>query len=128
LLQLRRPHLSERLDPQTLSETLKESLPPLDPFLIGQLSEAFERLDNDQKELARVESAAASVAAFLDLYREYGQGMARGRAAEVRQADSRYHKTAGEMREAEEGHRHQEGLCAELAADEQRAEIETESV
>jgi uncharacterized protein (TIGR02680 family) len=128
LLQLRRPHLSERLDPQTLSETLKESLPPLDPFLIGQLSEAFERLDNDQKELARVESAAASVAAFLDLYREYGQGLARGRAAEVRQTDSRYHKTAGEMREAEEGHRHQEALCAELAADEQRAEIETESV
>lgn len=127
LLQLRRPHLSERLDPQTLSETLKESLPPLDPFLIGQLSEAFERLDNDQKELARVESAAASVASFLDLYRDYGRGVARGRAAEVRQTDSRYHKTAAEMREAEEGHVRQEALCADLAADEQSTEVETEA-
>jgi uncharacterized protein (TIGR02680 family) len=127
LLQLRRPHLSERLDPQTLSETLKESLPPLDPFLIGQLSEAFERLDNDQKELARVESAAASVASFLVLYREYGQGMARGRAAEVRQADSRHRRTAAEMREAEEGHLRQDALCAELALREQEAEVETES-
>jgi uncharacterized protein (TIGR02680 family) len=127
LLQLRRPHLSERLDPQTLSETLKESLPPLDPFLIGQLSESFERLDNDQKELARVESAAVGVASFLDLYKEYGKGMARSRAAEVRQADSRYHKTAAEMREAEEGHRVQDALCTELARREQEAEVETET-
>jgi uncharacterized protein (TIGR02680 family) len=127
LLQLRRPHLSERLDPQTLSETLKESLPPLDPFLIGQLSESFERLDNDQKELARVESAAASVGSFVDLYRDYGRGMARGRGAEVRQADSRYHKTAAEMREAEEGHRLQDALCAELAGREQEAEVEADA-
>ncbi|MES1243505.1 MAG: TIGR02680 family protein [Acidobacteriota bacterium] len=127
LLQLRRPHLSERLDPPTLSETLKESLPPLDPFLIGQLSESFERLDNDQKELARVESAAAGVASFLDLYRDYGRGMARSRAAEVRQADSRYHRTAAEMREAEEGYRSQDALCAELARREQETEVETEA-
>ncbi|HSK75260.1 MAG TPA: TIGR02680 family protein [Thermoanaerobaculia bacterium] len=102
LLQLRRPHLSERLDPNTLSEILKESLPPLDTDLIGQLSEGFERLDNEQKELARVEAAAAGVTSFLEIYREYGRGVARGRAAEVRQSDSRYHKTAGEVREAEE--------------------------
>lgn len=102
LLQLRRPHLSERLDPPTLSEFLKESLPPLDANLIGQLSEGFERLDNDHKELVRTEAAVREVAAFLDLYREYGRGIARSRAAEVRQADSRYHKTAGEVREAEE--------------------------
>lgn len=102
LLQLRRPHLSERLDPNTLSEILKESLPPLDSDLIGQLSEGFERLDNEQKELARVEAAAAGVTSFLEIYREYGRGIARGRAAEVRQSDSRYHKTAGEVREAEE--------------------------
>lgn len=127
LLQLRRPHLSERLDPQTLSETLKESLPPLDPFLIGQLSESFERLDNDQKELARAETAAGLVASFLDLYKEYGRGMARGRAAEVRQADSRYHRTVAEMREAEEGFRAQDALCAELARREQESETATEA-
>lgn len=127
LLQLRRPHLSERLDPQTLSETLKESLPPLDSFLIGQLSESFERLDNDQKELARVETAAAGVASFLDLYREYGRGAARARALEVRQADSRYHKTAGEVREAEEEHGLLDARLGELAQEERGTELGIEA-
>jgi uncharacterized protein (TIGR02680 family) len=102
LLQLRRPHLSERLDPATLSEILKESLPPLNADLIAQLSESFERLDNEQKELARVEAAVTGVAGFLEVYRDYGRGIARACAAEVRQTDSRYHKTAAEVREAEE--------------------------
>ncbi|HKV06775.1 MAG TPA: hypothetical protein VJ725_01470, partial [Thermoanaerobaculia bacterium] len=122
LLQLRRPHLSERLDPNTLSEILKESLPPLDSDLIGQLSEGFERLDNEQKELARVEAATAGVASFLEIYREYGQGVARGRAAEVRQSDSRYHKTAGEVREAEEARTLLEARLDGLAAREQEME------
>ncbi|HEV7515437.1 MAG TPA: TIGR02680 family protein, partial [Thermoanaerobaculia bacterium] len=101
LLQLRRPQLSQKLDPQSLGELLTESLPPLDADLIGQLSETFERLDQDQRELARVESAAREVEAFLGVYRDYARGAARGRAAAVRQADSRYHKTAAEAREAE---------------------------
>lgn len=127
LLQLRRPHLSERLDPQTLSETLKESLPPLDSFLIGQLSESFERLDNDQKELARVEAAAAGVAAFLDLYREYGRGVARARALEVRQADSRYHRTAAEVREAEEEHGRLDERLGELGLEDRGTELAIEA-
>jgi len=101
LLQLRRPQLSEKLDPSKLSELLTESLPPLDGDLVAQLSEGFERLDNDQKELQRVEAAEDRVRSFLDVYRDYGRGVARERAAEVRQADSRYHRTAGEVREAE---------------------------
>jgi len=101
LLQLRRPHLSEKLDPDKLSELLTESLPPLDADLIGQLSEGFQQLDKDQKELMRVEAAEAEVRSFLDVYRDYGRGIARERATEVRQADSRYHKTAAEVREAE---------------------------
>lgn len=101
LLQLRRPQLSEKLDPDKLSELLTESLPPLDGDLIGQLSEGFERLDNDQKELARVEAAEGQVRSFLEVYRDYGRGIARERAREVRQADSRYHKTAAEVRGAE---------------------------
>jgi uncharacterized protein (TIGR02680 family) len=116
LLQLRRPHLSERLDPDTLSEFLKESLPPLDADLIGQLSEGFERLDNDHKELVRTDAAVKDVTSFLDLYRDYGRGIARGRAAEVRQADSRYHKTAAEVREAEEEEARLSVRVGELAA------------
>jgi uncharacterized protein (TIGR02680 family) len=127
LLQLRRPHLSERLEPHTLSDLLKESLPPLDSDLIGQLSEGFERLDNDQRELARVEEAAKSAASFLDLYREYARGMARGRAAEVRQSDSRHRKTAAEVREAEEDRERLGARLAELSARERQASLEIEA-
>ena len=126
LLQLRRPHLSEKLDPGKLSELLTESLPPLDADLIGQLSEGFERLDRDQKELARVEAAEAEVRSFLDVYRDYGRGIARERAADVRQADSRYHKTAAEVREAETEGEELEARLGELEAKRRdcRAEVD----
>ena len=101
LLQLRRPHLSEKLDPRTLAELLKESLPPLDRDRIGELSEGFERLEKDQQDLARAQAAAQGVGAFLQLYRDFARGLGRGRAGDVRQADSRYHKTAGDAREAQ---------------------------
>ncbi|MEA2692156.1 MAG: hypothetical protein QOJ16_1543, partial [Acidobacteriota bacterium] len=122
LLQLRRPQLSQKLDPQSLGELLTESLPPLDADLIGQLSETFERLDQDQRELARVESAAREVEAFLGVYRDYARGAARGRAAAVRQADSRFHKTAGEAREAEAERERLAAEEGELA--ERRREVE----
>ncbi|MGD2115397.1 MAG: TIGR02680 family protein, partial [Acidobacteriota bacterium] len=102
LLQLRRPQLSQKLDPSSLSDLLAESLPPVDADLIGQLSEGFERLEEDERALAGVEAAARQLEEFLGVYRTYARGVARGRAAEVRGADSRYHKTAGETRDAEE--------------------------
>ena len=48
-----------------------------DADLIAQLSESFERLDNEQKELAWVEAAVAGVAGFLEVYRDFGRGIAR---------------------------------------------------
>jgi uncharacterized protein (TIGR02680 family) len=100
MLQLRRPHLSEKLDPASLSELLTESLPPVDPELIAQLSQGFERLEHDQEELRRVQAAHRAVESFLATYREYAAGAARVRAAGMRQADSGYHKTAAEARQA----------------------------
>lgn len=101
LLQLRRPQLSQKLDPASLSELLTESLPPIDTGLIGQLSESFERLEEDQRELTRVDARVGLLERFLEVYREYARGAVRARAAEVRQADSRYHKTASELRDAQ---------------------------
>lgn len=128
LLQLRRPHLSEKLDPGKLSELLTESLPPLDADLIGQLSEGFERLDRDQKELARVEAAEVEVRSFLDVYRDYGRGIARERATEVRQADSRYHKTAAEVREAETEGEELETRLGELNEKRRECRIEVDEL
>lgn len=104
LLQLRRPQLSQKLDSRSLGDLLTESLPPVDAALIDQLSDSFERLDQGQRELAQVEAAARELEGFLTLYRDYSRGAARARAAEVRKADSSYHKTAAEVRDAEAEH------------------------
>lgn len=123
LLQLRRPHLSEKLDPKSLSDLLTESLPPIDQDLVHQLAEGFHRLERDQAELARIETAVAAVEVFRRVYAEYCQGLARARAAEVRGSESRYHKTAGLVREAAEA----EQRAGETIATLDRREQETES-
>ncbi len=116
LLQLRRPQLSQKLDPGSLSDLLAESLPPIDSDLVAELSEGFERLEEDERELVRVEAAGRQVESFIEVYRSYGRGVARARAAAVRQADSRYHKTAAEVREAEAERDRLEGELAALHA------------
>jgi uncharacterized protein (TIGR02680 family) len=128
LLQLRRPHLSEKLDPRTLAELLKESLPPLDANRIGELSEGFERLEKDQQDLARAQAAADGVGSFLHLYREFARGLGRGRAGEVRQSDSRYHKTAGEVRDAEAEEARLADQLVTLTARERQAETEIDEI
>jgi len=114
LLQLRRPQLSEKLDPRSLSELLIESLPPIDEDLVGQLSQGFERLERDQAELRRIEAAAEAVEGFREVYREYCRGIARARAAGMRTSDSRYHREAASLRTAEEEYRASEAAIAEL--------------
>lgn len=114
LLQLRRPQLSQKLDPASLSDLLAESLPPVDADLIGQLSEGFERLEEDERALGGVETAVRQLEGFLGIYRLYARGVARGRAAEVRGSDSLYHKTAGEMRDAEAARDELDGRLEQL--------------
>lgn len=123
LLQLRRPHLSEKLDPGGLSRLLAESLPPVDPDLVSQLAEGFERLDDDQRELDRLLDASREVEGFLEVYRQFVRGIARQRAAGVRQADSRYHRCAAEVRQAEEDRQR----CAERRDELTRREEELET-
>lgn len=86
LLQLRRPHLSEKLDPQALSGLLSDSLPPLDADLIHQISEGYERLEHDQAELNRIEAAARAVEEFLGVYSEYAWRPGEETAEAVRDA------------------------------------------
>lgn len=124
LLQLRRPHLSEKLDPESLSDLLTESLPPLDADLVGEVSESFERLEQDQSELARIAASVESVAGFLEIYREYARGVTRDRAADVRRADSRYHDTAGDVRRTEAEQQTVRGQLAQLEAGERADEEE----
>ncbi len=102
LLQLRRPQLSEKLDPGKLSDLLGMSLPPIEEDLIGELAELFERLAHHEKELVRLRSAIAAVEAFLAVYREYCRGIARGCSGDVRRSDSRHRAKAEELKATEE--------------------------
>ena len=102
LLQLRRPQLSEKLDPDKLSDLLTTSLPPIEEDLISELAELFERLAHHEKELARLRSAAAAVEAFLGIYRDYSRGVGRGRADAVRRNESRYQAKSIAVRATED--------------------------
>ena len=96
MLQLRRPHLSEKLDPvQPLRPPGREPAAggpgPDRPALRGLRAPGARR------------GGAAGVAArrgapwtaFLEIYREYAGGVARVRAADMRQADSRVPQGGG---------------------------------
>lgn len=100
LLQLRRPHLSDSLDPDKLSDVLAESLPPLEQERIAQLASAFDRLDAEADSLDNLEKARDSVLAFRDEYRGYARILARRRAAEVRGAATKFDNVTRRVREA----------------------------
>jgi uncharacterized protein (TIGR02680 family) len=102
LLQLRRPHLSDKLDPQTLSTVLTESLPPLEEARIGQLAGAFDSLDSEAEALASLEGARDAVLAFRDEYRQYARLQTRRRAAELRSAVTRFDAVTRRVRQAEQ--------------------------
>lgn len=123
LLKLRRPQLSAKLDPSSLSELLTESLPPLDAELVGQLSEGFERLEREETELSALRLSLRAVSAFIDEYRVYARGEARRRSGELRQAETRYHNAAERVRAAAEALGEAEARLTELGRE--QAELAT---
>ncbi|MGW7572957.1 TIGR02680 family protein [Streptomyces sp. NPDC054765] len=104
LIQLRQPQLSKRPDEKLLSRALTESLPPLDPALIGEVAEAFRGLDDERHALAALTEASTAATAFLTHYRRYAQIAAKRQAAVLRVAHSRYEHLGRDLTEAETEH------------------------
>lgn len=92
LLQLRRPKLSEKLDPPKLAEVLTDSLPPLAHDAVDRLAQAFARLDADTAEIESLERAHAELVDFVGVYRRYAQVQTRLRADAVRSCQTRLDK------------------------------------
>lgn len=122
LIQLRAPQLSKRPDEKLLSRALTESLPPLDPVLIGEVAEAFRGLDDERHALAALTEASTAAAEFLAHYRRYAQVAAKRQAGAVRVAHSRYEHLGRDLGEAEEEHASAEARL--VAAEARLGELE----
>jgi uncharacterized protein (TIGR02680 family) len=86
LLALRRPNLSENMDPERVGELLGQTLPPVDAELIGQIGGLLEELERIGDEQAEAERAAEAVRAVHERYRLFAAAVARERSDELRSA------------------------------------------
>lgn len=98
LLQLRRPKLSEHLDPAALSSILSSALPPVDAAQIQELAEGFERLDQQRAHLLGLDDEVKAARALLDRARSYGRAVLRERARAVTGAATRFDATSRDLR------------------------------
>lgn len=99
LLQLRRPKLSERLDPENLSTFLSSALPPVDATRIEELAEGFERLDQRRAELADLAVEVRAARTLLDTTRTYGAVLLRERARSVTAAATEVDNASRRLRQ-----------------------------
>ena len=102
LIQLRQPQLSKRPNEKALSAALTEALPPFDRTVLADVAEAFRNLEDERQELAGLIEAGRAVDEFRRHYRGYARILARRRAREVRQGQSRFEKTSSDLNEARE--------------------------
>ncbi len=112
LLALRREKLSDRLDPDKLSDVLSDALPPLDDHDIAVVAEGFERLDRRRHDLAALERDVAQLKSLADRQRRYARTAVLTAAATVRSAETNRDEVTRKVREARD----------ELAETESRAE------
>lgn len=129
LLQLRRPKLSEHLDPEELSALLSEALPPLDSGDVAEIAEGFERLDRRREDLHRLELEVTAAESLARRARGHAQRVLRAAAAAVISATSAMDgatRRARERREAYEaaGRRLREVEEAQAALDLERHQVE----
>ncbi len=122
LIQLRQPQLSKKPDEKLLSKALTESLPPLDPALVGEVAEAFRGLDEERQALVALSEASGAAASFLTHYRRYAQIAAKRQAGVLRVAHSRYEHLGRDLGEAEAEHATAEEKLAQT--EEKLAELE----
>ena len=104
LISLRQPQLSKKPDEKLLSRALTDSLPPLDPALVGELAEAFRGLDDEQHALDALTEASQAADGFLTHYRRYARVAAKRQAGRLRVSHSRYEHLGRDLSEAEAEH------------------------
>ena len=93
LLSLRKPQLSQTLDPHELSDRLTEALPQLDRDVVLRVSARLDQLDALREEAATLREVSQAVAKFALTYRDWARAALRERGgdlnAKVRDAELR---------------------------------------
>ncbi len=79
LLSLRKPQLSQTLDPQELSARLTEALPELDRDAVLRVSSRLDQLDRMRAEAAELREVRTAVEAFAKTYRDWARAALRER-------------------------------------------------
>ena len=123
LIQLRRPHLSEKPDEGKLSNALSESLPPIDPNLLTDVAAALGGLEDDRVELDVYERLLAVVIQFEKRYRTYAATQSRRQARLLRQAQTEFDTTSREFNAAQDEQRRALRLEEQLTESEREAEL-----
>lgn len=101
LLQLRRPKLSEHLDPDSVSTLLSSALPPVDEGLITELAEGFERLDQQRAQLATLQSQERAASELATAARRHARVVLRERATALTQATTALDTASAQLRHGE---------------------------
>ena len=86
LLSLRKPQLSQTLDPQELSARLTEALPELDRDAVLRVSSRLDQLDRMRAEAAELREVRTAVEAFAKTYRDWARAALRERGRVVIEA------------------------------------------
>jgi len=103
LKQLRKPKLGERLNPTSLAETLRDSLPPLAGHEVTQLAEGWDHLELLRRAVEQTEQSAAAVAAFVRTgWRPWVRATVRRRADALAEATTALDNTTRNKRQAEQ--------------------------
>ena len=128
LLALRKEKLSQHLDLAKLSETLSESLPPIDEHDIASVAEGFERLDRRRAELDALEREVVEVRQLAARQRDYARAVVVGMAGEARGAESRRDAVTRAEREARSDLEQVEQESAEAAKESRLIEARSTSL
>lgn len=121
LKSLRKPKLGERLNPTTLAETLRDSLPPLAGHEVNQLADGWEHLEILRRAVEQTEEAAAAVAAFVRTgWRPWVRATVRRRADALAEATTALDNTTRTKRQAEQTLAEATAALAHVEGEQQR--------
>ena len=103
LKQLRKPKLGERLNPTSLAETLRDSLPPLAGHEVTQLADGWDHLELLRRAVEQTEQSAAAVAGFVRTgWRPWVRATVRRRADVLAEATTALDNTTRSKRQADQ--------------------------